>query len=68
MIFTDDQPTAVFAEEEEQVWCWRFEQFVRLGFDDENACLLAESDADLNRARSLAAVGCPRPVALQILV
>lgn len=68
MIFTDDQPTAVFAEEEERVWCWRFEQFHQLGFDEQHACLLAESDADLNRARSLAAVGCPLTVALQILV
>lgn len=59
-----DQPVA----EEELVSQWRFDQFHQLGFDEEEACLLAESDADLNRARSLVAVRCPLSVALQILI
>ena len=66
--FTEYQPTEASVEEEERVWQWRFEQFLTLGFDDAHACLLAESDADLNRARSLASVGCPLTVALQILI
>ena len=68
MTISTEPATEFVAEAAERVWCWRFEQFVSLGFDDENACLLAESDADLHRARSLAAVGCPLSVALQILV
>ncbi|HEY8766988.1 MAG TPA: hypothetical protein VIP09_06965 [Dehalococcoidia bacterium] len=39
-----------------------------VGFGEEDACLLAESDADLNRARSLVAAGCPHTVARQILI
>lgn len=58
----------MFAEEEERVWCWPLEQFHELGFDDEHAYQLAESDAVLNRARSLASAGCPHTVALQILI
>jgi hypothetical protein len=56
------------ASEEELVSLWRFDQFHQLGFDEEEACLLAESDADLNRARTLVAVRCPLSVALQILI
>jgi len=66
--FTAYQPTELFVEEEERVWQWRFEQFLTLGFNDEHACLLAESDADLNRARSLITSGCPHSLALKILI
>ncbi len=62
-----EQPDLAVAEEE-LVSQWRFDQFLTLGFSIEHASLLAESDADLNRARSLVAVGCPLPVALQILI
>ena len=62
-----EQPDLAVAEEE-LVSQWRFDQFDQLGFDEEEACLLAESDADLNRAHSLVAVGCPLSVALQILI
>jgi hypothetical protein len=47
---------------------WRFDQLRQLGFGEEHARLLAEPDADLNRAHSLVAVGCPFSVAVRILV
>jgi hypothetical protein len=68
LMATAEQPTELFVEEEERVWCWRYDQFRHLGFGEEEACLLAESDADLSRARSLVAVRCPLSVALQILI
>jgi hypothetical protein len=68
LMATAEQPTELFVEEEERVWCWRYEQFLTLRFSIDQASQLAESDADLNRARSLIAVGCPLSVALQILV
>jgi len=46
----------------------RFDQFQQLGFGEEEAGLLAGSDVDLNRVRSLVAAGCPLMVALQILI
>jgi hypothetical protein len=66
--FAEHQPADVSVMEDERVSLWRLEQFLTLGFDDEHACQLAESDADLNRARSLAAAGCPGRVAIQILI
>jgi hypothetical protein len=63
-----EQQTVPTVTEEELVSQWRFDQFEQLGFNEEDACLLAESDADLNRARSLVATGCPLTVALQILI
>jgi tRNA(His) 5'-end guanylyltransferase len=66
--FAEQQPTELIASEEELVSKWRLDQFLTLGFSDENACLLAESDVDLNRARSLVAAECPLTVALQILI
>jgi hypothetical protein len=68
MTTSTEHPTEVVAEAHERVWCWRFEQFLAIGFDEQDACLLAESDADLNRARSLVATGCPLTLALQILI
>jgi hypothetical protein len=52
----------------EEVWRWRLEQFVSLGFTDEQAMLLARSDADLSQARYLGASGCSRTLALSILL
>jgi hypothetical protein len=54
--------------EEDIVTEWRVEQFSLLGFDLGDAVRLADSDADLNRARKLVADGCPLSVALQILL
>jgi len=64
----EHQPTDLALAEEELVLWWRFDQLHQLGFGEEDACLLAESDADLNRARSLVAAGCPHTVARQILI
>ncbi len=66
--FAEQEQLDLTVTEEELVSLWRFDQFLTLGFGEEQACALAESDADLNRARSLIAVGCPLPVALQILI
>jgi hypothetical protein len=66
--FAEQEQLDLILTEEELVSLWRFDQFLTLGFGEEEACLLAESDADLNRARSLVAVRCPLPVALQILI
>ena len=62
------QPTDLAVAEDELVFMWRFDQFQQLGFDEEEAGLLAGSDVDLNRARSLVAAGCPLTVAVQIIV
>jgi hypothetical protein len=66
--FAEDHPTDVVIEEEECVSCWRFDQFLQLRFGEEDACLLSESDVDLNRARSLITSGCPHSLALKILI
>lgn len=57
-----------FEVEDGRVGRWRFDQFRSLGFGDEQAWLLAASDADLHRTRSLVAAGCPLHLALKILV
>jgi hypothetical protein len=57
-----------FDLEDRQVARWRFDQFHLLGFGEEQALLLAASNADLHRARSLVAAGCPLHLALEILV
>jgi hypothetical protein len=67
-VTTAEQHPVATISEEELVSQWRFDQLHELGFNEEAACLLAESDADLNRARSLVATGCPLTVALQILI
>ena len=54
--------------EDRRVAHWRFDQFSLLGFHEDDAWLLSASDADLGRARSLAAAGCPLDLALRILV
>jgi hypothetical protein len=56
-----------FDVEDGRVARWRFEQFSALGFGDEQAWLLADSDADLHRSRSLVAAGCSLDLALRIL-
>jgi hypothetical protein len=58
-----DQPV-----DELNVRHWRLEQFIRLGFDDLRAALLAESAVDLAQARRLVALGCPPETASRILI
>jgi hypothetical protein len=57
-----------FEVEDDLVIHWRVHQFSLLGFGDEHAWLLAASDADLHRSRSLVAANCPLHLALKILV
>ncbi len=55
-------------EEDERVSRWRHSQFRTLGFGEEDARLLSESDVDLNQARFLISAGCPLNLALKILI
>ncbi len=59
---------SVLEVEQGQVRSWRREQFVRLGFSEAQALLLADSDADLGQARYLLNRGCSSALALQILL
>jgi hypothetical protein len=54
--------------EETRVARWRFDQFRALGFDNDQAFLLALSPADLQSARTLIAEGCSVGLALRILL
>src|SRR5262249_9610360 len=56
-----------FDLEDSRIARWRFEQFSELGFGDEEAWLLAHSEADLHRSRVLVAAGCSLELALKIL-
>jgi hypothetical protein len=54
--------------EETRVARWRFEQFLSLGFDTEDAFLLSVSGVELQAARTLMQLGCSIPLALRILL
>jgi hypothetical protein len=62
-----EQELEVLETEEQNVRRWRREQFVRLGFDQLDSRLLAESPADLGQARTLRRAGCPLDLAFRIL-
>jgi hypothetical protein len=48
---------------------WRFAQLTRIGFPAEDAIALATRvDVDLHRAAGLVVRGCPRSLALRILL
>ena len=53
--------------EERAVYQWRREQFARLGFDQVDSRLLAESPADLGLARRIRSKGCSIDLAFRIL-
>jgi hypothetical protein len=56
-------------EEELAVIEWRFDQLVRSGYDtDGAAAVAAQFEVDLHRAAELIANGCPRELALRILL
>jgi hypothetical protein len=65
-VAAEDEPA--LAVELAQVWRWRHEQFVLLGFSDAQALLLADSEADLGQARYLLDCGCSFTLAVQILL
>jgi hypothetical protein len=54
--------------EDARVMSWRLEQFLRLGFGEEEAWMLVDSGADLQLTRSLVGAGCPLHLALRIAV
>jgi hypothetical protein len=54
--------------EDAKITSWRFEQFQGLGFDNEDALLLALSPTDLQSARTLMAAGCSTALAMRILL
>lgn len=62
-----DKEFPVQSSEEEAVRFWRFEEFVRLGFDNGAAFILMYAEADLGVARRLVRDGCPLGTALAIL-
>jgi hypothetical protein len=49
-----------------RVRCWRFEQFVELGFTDSDSATLAEATVDLSFMRRLIGAGCPPETASRI--
>jgi hypothetical protein len=54
--------------EEANIVNWRFAQFRGLGFNNEDALLLAFSPTDLQSARTLMAAGCSVGLAMRILL
>jgi hypothetical protein len=64
--YTVHQPLR-YADEADRVSAWRYQQFLGLGFDEEQAWALAGSDADLHASRTLIGVGCSHHLAMRIL-
>ena len=56
------------SEQDADVARWRREQYEQLGFEGLEAELLADSDADLNQARSLLKAQCSHELAIRILL
>lgn len=57
-IITENIDLEHVSAEDTRVFHWRIEQFEKLGFSEEMAWILADSEADLNRCRTLVAAGC----------
>jgi hypothetical protein len=52
-----------------EVLRWRFDVLLRIGFDIEQAAVIAANvEIDLHAAEDLIRTGCPRDLALQILL
>jgi hypothetical protein len=56
------------AEERMIVRRWRFEQFIELGFTENDSATLAETHVDLSLVRRMMAAGCPVEIASRILL
>ena len=57
------------AGEEETVRCWRLEELLRAGYDEEDATEIAfHLDVDLHDAADLVRRGCPSGLAVQIVL
>ena len=61
-------PTVACDFEADRVSEWRYEQFLKLGFNKGQAWELAGSDADLHASRTLIGVGCSPHLAMRILL
>ena len=69
MASTPEGRSALLLDEaHNDVFRWRLEQFLELGFGTEEAATLAESEAELDQARTVLGSGCTRTVALRILL
>jgi hypothetical protein len=56
------------AAEDHQILCWRYDQLVRAGYDNDHAVVLASNlDVDLHQAVDLLRRGCPTETAIRIL-
>jgi hypothetical protein len=60
--------SALLDKAHDDVFRWRLEQFLKLGFSTEEAAALAESEAELAQARTVLGGGCTFAVALRILL
>jgi hypothetical protein len=57
------------AGEDESVRCWRFDELVRAGYEEEDATEIAfHLDIDLHDAAALVHRGCPSALAVQIVL
>jgi len=65
---SEEEIEAVVEVEEDKVARWRFDQFRALGFDNDDAFLLALAPVDLQASRTLMAEGCSHRLALRILL
>jgi len=65
---SEEETQAIVEVEEDRVARWRFDQFRALGFDNDDAFLLALAPVDLQAARTLIAEGCSLRLALRILL
>ncbi len=65
--YTVHQPSRADLEAD-RVSEWRYEQFLKLGFNKGQAWELAGSDADLHASRTLIGVGCSPHLAMRILL
>lgn len=54
--------------EEIDLFVWLFEQFLEMGFGEEEADFLATSEVDYREAKALIDQGCPHQLALEILL
>jgi hypothetical protein len=67
--FAEQLPSVADRDDDEaRVARWRFDQFVSLGFERDDAFLMTISRVDLQAARTLIEVGCSIPLALRILL
>jgi len=60
-------PELLAPQQDTKVYSWRLEQCLLLGFSLQEAIVVAQSEADLERVRALAKV-CPLPLVAEILV